>query len=366
METELEGLPVLMSLVDIHTIGAGGGSLAWLEAGGLRVGPQSAGADPGPACYGRGGTQPTVTDANLFLGRLDPGYFLGGRMSLDEEAAQRALHSIGPQVGLDDAAFAEGMLAIINAKMADAMRTITVKQGIDPREYSLVAFGGAGPMHAVWLAEELEIREVIVPWSPGTFSAWGMLQTDMRHDVVRAFYRPVAELEAGDVADVYAQLDEEGSALLEHEGVAADDRYFARSADMRYVGQEYTVNVAIGRGDRRWTRSTHDFHEAHRIRYGHSTPGAPVEFVNLRLAAMGRIGAGRAPFQAPDGRARPAARPPPGRVRRRGARDGRAPARPPAAGRSHEGPLVIEEAVLDDRRPARLHGRGRRARQPAW
>jgi N-methylhydantoinase A len=297
METELEGLPVLMSLVDIHTIGAGGGSLAWLEAGGLRVGPQSAGADPGPACYGRGGTQPTVTDANLFLGRLDPGYFLGGRMSLDEEAAQRALRSIGPEVGLDDTAFAEGVLAIINAKMADAMRTITVKQGIDPREYSLVAFGGAGPMHAVWLAEELEIREVIVPWSPGTFSAWGMLQTDMRHDVVRAFYRPVAELEAGDVAAVYAQLAEEGAALLEHEGVAADDRYFARSADMRYVGQEYTVNVAIGE-EISLDTIDHDFHETHRTRYGHSTPGAPVEFVNLRLAALGRIGAGRAPFQA--------------------------------------------------------------------
>lgn len=298
METELEGLPVLMSLVDIHTIGAGGGSLAWLEAGGLRVGPQSAGADPGPACYGRGGTQPTVTDANLFLGRLDPGYFLGGRMSLDEEAAQSALHSIGLQVGLDDVAFAEGMLAIINARMADAMRTITVKQGIDPREYSLVAFGGAGPMHAVWLAEELEIREVIVPWSPGTFSAWGMLQTDMRHDVVLAFYRPIAELEAADVTAVFSQLEQEGSALLEHEGVAMGDRYSAGSADMRYVGQEYTVNVPVG-AEIALDTIEHDFHEAHRIRYGHSTPGAPVEFVNLRLAAMGRIGEGQAPFKVP-------------------------------------------------------------------
>ena len=296
METELEGLPILMSLVDIHTIGAGGGSLAWLEAGGLRVGPQSAGADPGPACYGRGGTQPTVTDANLFLGRLDPGYFLGGRMSLDEGAAQRALHTIATQIGLDDVAFAEGMLAIINAKMADAMRTITVKQGIDPREYSLVAFGGAGPMHAVWLAEELEIGEGIVPWSPGTFSAWGMLQTDMRHDVVRSFYRPIAEIEDADIASVFSQLEAEGSALLENEGVAAEDRYFARSADMRYVGQEYTVNVAI-RSEIVLERIEHDFHEAHRIRYGHSTPGAPVEFVNLRLAAMGRIGTWEAPFQ---------------------------------------------------------------------
>ena len=158
-----------MPLVDIHTIGAGGGSLAWLEAGGLRVGPQSAGADPGPACYGRGGTQPTVTDANLFLGRLDPGYFLGGRMTLDEAGGRSGRSHVDRRrrSASTTPRFAEGMLAIINAKMADAMRTITVKQGIDPREYSLVAFGGAGPMHAVWLAEELEIGEVIVPVEPG-------------------------------------------------------------------------------------------------------------------------------------------------------------------------------------------------------
>ncbi len=287
-ETELEGLPVLMPLVDIHTIGAGGGSLAWLEAGGLRVGPQSAGADPGPACYGRGGTQPTVTDANLFLGRLDSGYFLGGRMTLDESAAERALALVSAQVGLGTIELAEGMLAIINARMADAMRTIPVKQGIDPREYALVAFGGAGPMHAVWLAEELEIGEVIVPWSPGTFSAWGMLQTDMRHDVVQSFYRPLAELEADDVADAFASLEAEGAALLEAEGIGAADRYVARSADMRYVGQEYTVNVLVGA-----TISLEgidgEFHDVHRTRYGHATPGAPVEFVNLRLAALGRI-----------------------------------------------------------------------------
>jgi N-methylhydantoinase A len=298
-ETELEGLPILMPLVDIHTIGAGGGSLAWLEAGGLRVGPQSAGAVPGPACYGRGGSEPTVTDANLFLGRLDPEYFLGGRMRLDEMAAALALRSIAEQLSLDDATFAEGVLAIVNANMADAMRTITVKQGIDPRDYSLVAFGGAGPMHAVWLAEELEIDEVIIPWSPGTFSAWGMLQTDMRHDVVRTFYQPLAGLEEPSVAAVYAELAREGAELLADQGVDGDDRYFVRSADMRYVGQEYSVNVPIG--------PTIDLaeidaalHDVHRIRYGHSTPGAPVEFVNLRLAAFGRIAGGATPFRPPE------------------------------------------------------------------
>jgi N-methylhydantoinase A len=297
-ETDLEGLPILMPLVDIHTIGAGGGSLAWLEAGGLRVGPQSAGAMPGPACYGRGGTQPTVTDANLFLGRLDPEFFLGGRMRLDDEAYARAVHLVAAEIGLDDTALAEGMLAIVNANMADAMRTITVKQGIDPREFALVAFGGAGPMHAVWLAEELEIAEVIVPWSPGTFSAWGMLQTDMRHDVVRTFFHPLAGLDPSSVSETFAELEADGSELLEHEGIGPDDRYFLRSADMRYVGQEYTVNLPVG------ARISLDeidtaFHDAHRIRYGHSTPGAPVELVNLRVATMGRIASAMPAYRPP-------------------------------------------------------------------
>jgi N-methylhydantoinase A len=303
-ETELEGLPVLMPLVDIHTIGAGGGSLAWLEAGGLRVGPESAGADPGPACYGRGGTRPTVTDANLFLGRLDPGYFLGGRMELDVAAAQRALASVGAELAIDEVTLAEGMLSIINAKMADAMRTITVRQGIDPREYSLVAFGGAGPMHAAWLAEELEIREVVIPWSPGTFSAWGMLQTDMRHDVARTFYQPLAGLDAGAPAAVYDELEREGAELLRSQDVSDEEQYFARFADMRYVGQEYSVTVPVD-GDVELDRVAASFHDAHRVRYGHSTPGAPVEFVNLRVAAMGRIASEAPPFTGPEGGADP-------------------------------------------------------------
>jgi N-methylhydantoinase A len=381
-ETELEGLPVLMPLVDIHTIGAGGGSLAWLEAGGLRVGPQSAGADPGPACYGRGGTQPTVTDANLFLGRLDPSYFLGGRMALDVEAAERALASVAPAVGLTTTELAEGMLAIVNARMADAMRTITVKQGIDPREFALVAFGGAGPMHAVWLAEELEIGEVIVPWSPGTFSAWGMLQTDLRHDVVRSFYRPLAGLDGDEVARAFDQLREEGDGLLEREGIAAGDRYVHRSADMRYVGQEYTVNVPVAESftleqvdasfhDAHRVRYGHatpgapvdaSFHDAHRVRYGHATPGAPVEFVNLRLAAMGRIGSTVAPAHGPGERSDPVL------GRRMVVFDGTGHTTPVLlrdglqAGAAHDGPVVIEEqsstTVVPPGHTARLDGIG--------
>lgn len=287
-ETELEGLPILMPFVDIHTIGAGGGSLAWVEAGALRVGPQSAGADPGPACYGRGGSEPTVTDANLFLNRLDASYFLGGRMTLDEAAAARAVRRIAEQIGLSDVATAEGMLAIVNAKMADAMRTITVRQGIDPRDFALVAFGGAGPMHAVWLAQELEIGEVVIPHIPGTFSAWGMLHTDIRHDLTQNFYRPAAGVDPSDAARVFEHLESDGQAVLRDQHVDSASMRFMRSADMRYVGQEYWVNVPVPAPADLET-VVQSFHEMHRTRYGHSTPNAPVEFVNLRVAAVGLI-----------------------------------------------------------------------------
>ena len=171
-QATLERLPVLTPLVDIHTIGAGGGSIASVEAGGLRVGPESAGSEPGPACYRRGGTKPTVTDANALLGRIDPDYFLAGGMPLDLAAAARAIETVAAPLGLSPSAAASGILAIVNAKMADAMRTLTIHRGVDPRRFSLVAFGGAGPMHAAALAEELGIAEVVIPWAPGTFSAW--------------------------------------------------------------------------------------------------------------------------------------------------------------------------------------------------
>ena len=287
-ETELEGLPLLMPIVNIHTIGAGGGSLAWLEAGALRVGPQSAGSAPGPVCYSRGGTQPTVTDANLFLKRLGSGSLLSGRMTLDETATAKAIHATAQQVGLDDIAFAEGMLAITNAKMADAMRTITVDQGIDPREFSLVAFGGAGPMHAVWLAQELDINEIIIPRFPGAFSAWGMLQTDVRHDLTQNYYYPTASVSINDVEQQLQSLQQEGVDALASEDVSRDDMYFIRTTDMRYMGQEYTVTVQIKTGATITDIET-AFHHAYHTRYGHSTPDAPVEFVNLRLAALGRL-----------------------------------------------------------------------------
>ena len=304
-EIELEGLPVLMSLVDIHTVGAGGGSLAYLEAGALRVGPKSAGADPGPACYGRGGTQPTVTDANLLLGRMDPEYFLGGNMDLDKGAAEEAIRRVAERLELTTEGLAEGILAIINAKMAEAMRTITVEQGIDPREYSLVAFGGAGPMHAVALAQELEIEEIIVPPAPGTFSAFGMLQTDIRHDLTQTYYEAMAPSLAEDLESIYAKLEDEAREVLDDEGVPEIRMGLLRTADMRYVGQEYFVNVELPQNGRLTAGAleelTNRFHTAYKTRYGHSTPGAPIEFVNLRVAALGELERDVAGFEPPAG-----------------------------------------------------------------
>jgi N-methylhydantoinase A len=287
-ETEQQGLPLLLPLVEIHTIGAGGGSLAWLEAGALRVGPQSAGAVPGPACYGRGGTQPTVTDANLFLGRIGTDARLGGWMQLDYDAAARAIHSVATQLNLSDIELAEGMLSVINAKMADAIRTITIQVGIDPRDISMVAYGGAGSMHAVWLARELGIKEIIVPWSPGTFSAWGMLQTDIRRDLTSNFFHRAVDTTSEMIQSVFDRLVEEGSALIREEDVADEDIYFAMSADIRYIGQEYVVTIPIN-APYDIAEIDRNFHIAYKIRYGHSTPGAPLEFVNLRLTAFGRL-----------------------------------------------------------------------------
>jgi N-methylhydantoinase A len=287
-EAELEGLPILMPLVDIHTIGAGGGSIAWLEGGALRVGPQSAGADPGPACYGRGGTKPTVTDANLVLGRLSATQFLGGRMRLDIEAASAAIKGLAASLALTEVTLAKGILAIVNARMADAMRTITVRHGIDPRDFCLVAFGGAGAMHAVWLAEELNMPEVVVPWSPGTFSAWGMLTTDIRRDLTMPFFRRIATVTVSDVGSAYESLAATGRRLLKDENVAEADTYFIQTADMRYVGQEYSVSVPIP-DQITLTAVASAFHDSHLMLYGHATPDAPVEFVNLRLAVLGRM-----------------------------------------------------------------------------
>ena len=287
-ETEQEFIPLLIPLVDIHTIGAGGGSVAWLENEALRVGPRSAGANPGPACYGKGGQEPTVTDANLYLGRLGKESKLGGWMDLDLNASESVLKSLSEKLNISSTELAEGILSIINAKMADAIRTITVKEGIDPREFSLVAFGGAGSMHAVWLAEELEINEIIVPNDPGTFSAWGMLQTDIRRDLTVNFYQNFQSLEKEKLLENFNKLKDEAIALLKSENVNENDMSFSLTADMRYIGQEYYVNVDISEPFD-LNENNNNFHKTYEKQYGHSTPEGPSEFINLRLIATGKI-----------------------------------------------------------------------------
>lgn len=294
-ETSLEGFPLLMPIANIHTIGAGGGSVAYAEVGGLRVGPESAGADPGPACYGRGGTRPTVTDANLVLGRIDPDTFAAGRMRLDTVAANDAVAALGEELGLSVPELAEGIVSVINAKMAQAIRTLTVEQGIEPRDFALVAFGGAGPMHAAFLAQELGIAEVIVPPLAGAFSAWGMLETELRRDFTRPFFRRATDADLGELAEACAQTAAEGREALEAEGVAATACRVEHTLDMRYEAQEYTLAIPIDGLEAPEEpgfveEMTRRFNEAHEFRYGHSNPGAPVEFVSLRAAAFGDLG----------------------------------------------------------------------------
>ncbi|MEM8696408.1 MAG: hydantoinase/oxoprolinase family protein [Pseudomonadota bacterium] len=285
-ETVLEGLPLLMSIVSIDTVGAGGGSIAWVEAGGLRVGPKSAGSYPGPVCYSRGGTQPTVTDANLFLGRLGDDSLLDGKMKLDSQATGNALAELGTQISLSDRELAEGILAVSNAKMADAMRTITVGQGIDPRDFTLVAFGGAGPMHAVELARELDMTRVLIPRFPGTFSAWGMLQSDIRHDLMASHIGLMSTLDEAVLDAEFAALEDQGREKLREENVPEGAMAFARSVDLRYQGQEYSINVPIERGHS-IAVMLEQFHSLYERRYGHSQPESETEIISIRLAAIG-------------------------------------------------------------------------------
>lgn len=287
-ETVLQGLPLLMSIINIDTVGAGGGSLAWVENGGLRVGPQSAGSVPGPVCYGRGGTQPTITDANLFLGRLGQESLLNGDMTLDMASTEMAFEKLGEEVGLSATELAEGMIAIGNAKMADAMRTITVGRGIDPRDFTLVAFGGAGPMHAVELARELDIKQILIPNFPGTFSALGMLQSDIRHDFAATHYAISDDVDISQIAVLFDGMLNDGSKTLAEEGVERSKMEFMRSVDLRYVGQEYTINVPLSEG-LDLSVAIEAFHDLYQARYGHALHGSPVEIINLRLTAVGHL-----------------------------------------------------------------------------
>lgn len=296
--TSIAGFPLLMPMLDIHTIGAGGGSIARVDPGGaFRVGPQSAGATPGPAAYGRGGTLPTVTDANLVLGRLDPGDFLGGAMALDSLAATAVLQGLADQLGLPLNEAAEGVLTILNANMANAIRSRTVQKGIDPRGFALVAMGGAGPLHGAEVAAMLGIPEVIVPPYPGITSAMGLLVTDLKYDAVKTLFQTSGAFDLVRVNTDLAAMQADLAARFAADSIAAADVSFTRVGDLRYVGQGYELKVPIPPGDldeAAMADVLQAFHAAHEAEYGHAFPANPVEVVNLRVigrGAMPKLGA---------------------------------------------------------------------------
>ncbi len=300
MTTEggIGGHPVKLPMLEVNTIGAGGGSIAWLDPdGGLRVGPQSAGADPGPAAYRRGGDRPTVTDANLVLGRLDPDKFLGGDMRLDVQPARRAIHDrIAAPLGLETVRAAAGIIRIANANMERALRVSSAERGYDPRQFTLVAFGGAGPVHGAAVARAVGFNAVLVPEAPGVFSALGLLVADIRHDVVQSHLVSADRAVPEALDREYAALEARAGEALREDGVAPEQWALLRTADLRYVGQAYEVNVPVapGRLDAAGIAgAVRRFHEEHQRLFAHSDPADPVEFVNLRVAALGRVAAPR-------------------------------------------------------------------------
>lgn len=309
-ESVITDLPLRLPVIDIHTVGAGGGSIAHVDAGGaLRAGPRSAGAVPGPACYGRGGQEPTVTDANLVLGRLDPQGFLGGHgdVMLDTDAAWRVLGELGAQLGLSPAAAALGVIRVANATMERALRRVSVERGYDPRAFILLPFGGAGPLHACDLATGLGIRRILAPPFPGVLSAYGMLAADVVHDASHSLLLPAQDAVAAPDATAaqVAELQARVRAVLTHEGVTMP--VLDALVDLRYRGQSYELSVPLALPVTGATirAAVEAFHAAHAQRYGYAMPDEPVEMVTVRVV-------GRGPGVAPELPRQPLGDPDPG------------------------------------------------------
>jgi N-methylhydantoinase A len=295
-EGEINRYRIALPMLDIVTIGAGGGSIGWIDPGGLlRMGPQSAGADPGPACYGRGGTLPTCTDADLVLGYLDPVLFAGGRIRLDREAASTVIREhVAELLSLSVEQAAAGMYKVINTNMARGVREISVKRGIDPRDFPLVAAGGAGPLHASMICEELEIPVFIVPRDSSIFCAAGMLSSDLQHDFVSSFVSTLSDIDWATLGSLVTAMIEKGADLLDEEGIAPERRQFTLKLDCRYVKQYHEVSFpvaidAIRRADAAVIAGA--FHRQHEALYGYSLQedGTPIELINVRVRAVGRI-----------------------------------------------------------------------------
>lgn len=290
-DTWIAGFPLMVPMIDIHTIGAGGGSIAHQDKGGaFKVGPRSAGARPGPAAYGHGGTEPTVTDANVVLGRLDPENFLGGEMTLDVAASEAAVDALADTMGMDRLTVAEGIVTIVNANMANAIRSRTVQKGLDPRDFALVAFGGGGPLQAADVAAMLSIPEVIVPAHPGITSAMGLLTTDLQYDAIRTAFMFSGAMDHARIEASFADMEAALLTQYEIDGVGAERVSFKRTADIRYVGQGYELRIPVpdGRfGDAAEQTVWAEFERRHEAEYGRSFPGSPMEIVNVRVTGIG-------------------------------------------------------------------------------
>lgn len=292
-DTWIAGYPVMVPMIDIHTIGAGGGSIAYVDEGGLfKVGPKSAGSVPGPACYGHGGVMPTVSDANVVLGRLDQENFLGGEMKLHTEEAHQVIAKLAAELELTKEETAEGILRILNNNMANAIREKTVQKGSDPREFSLVAFGGAGPLHAVDVARELKIPEIVIPPYPGINSATGLLTTDLKYDVIKTEFVLSTELDLDSLNEDFASLEEDLRKQLLQDGVAEEEISMQRFAECRYIGQGYELRVPLPNeelSEENIENHFELFHEMHRNEYGHAFKETPIEIVNIRVTGLGKM-----------------------------------------------------------------------------
>ncbi|MDR1798376.1 MAG: hydantoinase/oxoprolinase family protein [Bifidobacteriaceae bacterium] len=285
-EAEIDGLPLLVPIFDIRTIGAGGGSIAWMDGDIMKVGPRSAGAIPGPVAYGKGGTEPTVTDAAFALGYLDPAGFLDGRMAVDAAAARAAIASqVGAHLGFGETEAARAVLDILVARTVGALREITIERGLDPREFTLLAFGGAGPLIGPLVARELGLAATLVPRAPAAFSAFGMLMSDLEYEFAATALRPLTDDDLATLEPVFAELQEQAAAILEAQHVAPGQRRFTRTLDLRYQGQEHTLSVEIEPGASAQA-AFGKFEDLHRTRHGHAMD-SPGQILSVRLHAVG-------------------------------------------------------------------------------
>ena len=292
--SEIGGHALMIPMVDIHTIGAGGGSIAWIDSGGvLKVGPQSAGANPGPVCYKKNGTEPTVTDANLVLGRLNPEYFLGGQMEVDKDASYKAIETkLAKPLGMSVFEVAEGIVRIVNTSMVKGIRYVSVEKGYDPREFALVCFGGNGPVHSAELAEELAVPQIIIPFAPGVNCAYGLLIADFRCDFVRTYLKKLSRIDLEEINSLYKDMEDLARGKMKDEGFSPREIIINRTVDMRYLGQSYELEVPTGpdritRKELEAVRNRFDL--LHNKSYGFSKTDEPTEIVNLRVACTGVV-----------------------------------------------------------------------------